>query len=172
MRKIVVMAFALCFMLSGVALAEPKIGVVDMQKIATQSDPAKDAQKRMEKKFGAERAQLEKQTKALQKQAEGLKGSSVTEEKKVDFIRKKRELDEKARNFARRVEQDNIQIRQEMVAIIYRASYEVAQRKNFDFIVDIAAGGVLYAQQSMDLTADVLAEANRLWKTGEWKKKK
>lgn len=171
MRKIVMIAIAFCLLMSGVAMAQ-QIGVVDMNKIATQSDPAKDAQKRMEKKFGAERAQLEKQTKDLQKVAEGLKGSSATEEKKVDFIRQKRALDEKARNFARRVEQDNAQIRQDMVAMIYRASYEVAQKRKFDFIVDIAAGGVLYAQQSMDLTADVLAEVNRLWKTGEWKKKK
>lgn len=31
-------------------------------------------------------------------------------------------------------------------------------------MVDITAGGVLYADQTMDLTQDVLAEVNRLHK--------
>ena len=40
----------------------------------------------------------------------------------------------------------------------------MAQRKNFNFVVDVTAGGVLYAEQSMDLTKDVLAEVNKMFK--------
>ena len=165
MRKVLVMAVIACLMTASVAMAEVKIGVVDMQVVATQSDPAKDAQNKMKSKYGAERSQLEKQGKDLQKRAEGLKGD-VSEEKKVEFIRLKRDLDEKTRNFARKVEQDEVKIRQDMVTLVFRAAYEVAQRKGFNFVVDVTAGGVLYAEQSMDLTQDVLAEVNKLWKSG------
>lgn len=166
MRKVLFMVMAACLLTANVAMAEVKIGVVDMQVVATQSEPAKDAQNKMKGKYGKERDQLEKQTGDLQKKAEGLKGSNVSEEKKVDFIRQKRDLDEKTRNFARKVEQDEMKIRQDMVTLVFRAAYEVAQRKGFNFVVDVTAGGVLYAEQSMDLTKDVLEEVNKLWKSG------
>ena len=167
MRKVFFMALAACLLTANVALAaEVKIGVVDMQVVATQSEPAKDAQNKMKSKFGKERDQLEKQAADLQKKAEGLKGANVPEEKKVDFIRQKRDLDEKTRTFARKVEQDEMKIRQDMVTLVFRAAYEVAQRKGFNFVVDVTAGGVLYAEQSMDLTKDVLDEVNKLWKSG------
>lgn len=166
MRRVFFMTLAVCLLTAGVALAETKIGVVDMQVVATQSEPAKDAQNKMKSKYGAERDQLEKQTKDLQQKAEALKNPSASEEKKVEFIRLKRDLDEKTRNFARKVEQDEMKIRQDMVTLVFRAAYEVAQRKGFNFVVDVTAGGVLYAEQSMDLTKDVLEEVNKLWKSG------
>ena len=51
-----------------------------------------------------------------------------------------------------------------MVTLVFNATYEVAQRKGFNFVVDITAGGVLYADKSMDLTQDVLLEVNKLYK--------
>ena len=51
-----------------------------------------------------------------------------------------------------------------MVTLVFSATYEVARAKGFNFVVDVTAGGVLYADQSMDLTKEVLAEVNKLYK--------
>ena len=40
-----------------------KIGVVDMQTVATQSEPAQAAKKQMESKYGKERQSLENRAK-------------------------------------------------------------------------------------------------------------
>lgn len=174
MRKVLLMTLALCVMMASVAFAEEaaapaaapaaKIGVVDMQAVATQSDPAKAAKKQMESKYGKEREALEKQGETLKKKAEALKDPKASEEKKLEFIRLKQELDQKTRNFLRKVEQEEIKLRQDMVTLVFNATYEVAQRKGFNFVVDITAGGVLYADKSMDLTQDVLLEVNKLYK--------
>ena len=171
MRKSVLSFLAACLFMSGPALAADassvppaKIGVVDMQTVATQSDPAKAAKEQMEAKYGKERANLEKQGNALKKQAEALKNPKVSEEKKLAFIRAKQEMDQKTRNFLRKVEQDEVKLRQDMVTLVFSATYEVARAKGFNFVVDVTAGGVLYADQSMDLTQDVLAEVNKLYK--------
>ena len=168
MRKLMYLTLAVCLMMAGAAnAAEPaaaKIGVVDMQAVATQSEPAQAAKKQMESKYGKERAALEKQGEALKKAAEELKGPKASDEKKLAFIRKKQELDQKTRNFLRKVEQDEVKLRQDMVTLVFNATYNVAQRKGFNFVVDITAGGVLYADQSMDLTQDVLAEVNKMHK--------
>ena len=163
MRKLMYLTLAVCLMMAGAVAAnaaEPaaaKIGVVDMQAVATQSEPAQAAKKQMESKYGKERA-------ALEKQGEALKGPKASDEKKLAFIRKKQELDQKTRNFLRKVEQDEVKLRQDMVTMVFNATYNVAQKKGFNFVVDITAGGVLYADQTMDLTQDVLAEVNRLHK--------
>ncbi|MBO4301377.1 MAG: OmpH family outer membrane protein [Desulfovibrio sp.] len=172
MRKLLLMAVAACLLLMGgqVRAADTgtapavKIGVVDMQTVATQSEPAQAAKAQMESKFGKERANLEKQGEALKKKAESLKNPKISEEKKLDFIRAKQELDQKTRNFLRKVEQEEVKLRQDMVTLVFSATYEVARAKGFNFVVDVTAGGVLYADQSMDLTKEVLAEVNKLYK--------
>lgn len=178
MRKVVMAAVMACLFFAGQALAADnaatpavKIGVVDMQTVATQSEPALAAKKQMEDKFGKERESLEKQGERLKKKAEGLKNPKVSEEKKLEFIRGKQELDQKTRNFMRKVEQEEVKLRQDMVTLVFSATYEVAKAKGFSFVVDVTAGGVLYADQSMDLTQDVLAEVNKLYKEKKSEKK-
>ena len=156
MRKLMYLTLAVCLMMAGAVAAnaaEPaaaKIGVVDMQAVATQSEPAQAAKKQMESKYGKERAALEKQGEALKKSAEELKGPKASDEKKLAFIRKKQELDQKTRNFLRKVEQDEVKLRQDMVTMVFNATYNVAQKKGFNFVVDITAGGVLYADHGPD----------------------
>ncbi len=155
MRTVVLMTLAACLLMAGAAFAADenaapavKIGVVDMQTVATPREPAQ----------------------AAKKKAEDLKNPKASEEKKLAFIRAKQELDQKTRNFLRKVEQDEVKLRQDMVTLVFSATYEVARAKGFNFVVDVTAGGVLYADQSMDLTQDVLAEVNKLYKAGGAKK--
>ncbi len=172
MRKFFVMLLLAVFSVSTAYAADaastpaaaPKIGVVDMQTVATTSDPAKSAKDEMEKKYGKERKALEDEGEKLRKRAEKLKDPKSSEDAKLAFLRSKQELDQKTRTFMRKVEQDEVKIRQEMVTLVFNATYNVAQRKQFTFVVDVTAGGVLYAEQSMDLTQDVLEEVNKLFK--------
>lgn len=152
------------------AVPPAKIGVVDMQTVATDSDPAKAAKAQLEAKYGKDKAALEKQGQALKKQAEALKNPKASEQKKVDFIKAKQKLDQDTRNFMRKVEQDEVKLRQDMVTLVFSATYEVAKRLGFNFVVDVTAGGVLYADQSMDLTQEVLAEVNKIYAANKDKK--
>lgn len=72
---------------------------------------------------------MEKQGEALKKKAEDLKNPKASEEKKLAFIRAKQELDQKTRNFLRKVEQDEVKLRQDMVTLVFSATYEVARAK-------------------------------------------
>ena len=171
MRKFLVLTFVALFAMVGVVSAADtaqtsaalKIGVVDMQTLAQDSDPAKAGRAELEKKYGKERKDLEDEGEKLRKRAEKLKDPKASEESKLAFLRAKQDLDQKTRNFLRKVEQEEIKLRQDMVTLVFNATYEVAQRKGFNFVVDITAGGVLYADKSMDLTQDVLLEVNKLY---------
>ena len=81
MRKFLVLTFVALFAMVGVVSAADtaqtsaalKIGVVDMQTLAQDSDPAKAGRAELEKKYGKERKDLEDEGEKLRKRAEKLK---------------------------------------------------------------------------------------------------
>jgi len=170
MWKMCITAVAICLFMANVALAaELKIGIVDMREIATNSEPAKKAKATMTAKFGAEKDKLEKQGKDLQKQADALKSSSgnqtreALEQKRSEFIRKKQDLDQKAREFSAKVEKEDVQLRNELLDVVFKAAKDFAVKKGITYLVD-AGSGILYADPSMDVTKDFMEEVNRQWK--------
>lgn len=170
MFKVVSLALTACLLLAGSAFADMKIGVFNSQAVAMDSDAAKAAQQKLQSQFGAERTQLEKQAKDLQTKGEALQtqvakmNAKEREEKQMEFLRLRRGFEEKSRNFARKVENTENQIRQSMAQQIYQAAQTVAQQQKLDLILDAASGSVMYATPQLDITKAVLAEVNRLWK--------
>ena len=171
MFRVVSLALVIGVLLAGSAFAaDTKIGVFNSQAVAMDSDAAKAAQQKLQSQFGAEKNQLEKQAKDLQSKGEALQAQMATlsakarEEKQMEFLRLRRDFEEKSRNFARKVENSEAQIRQSMARQIYEASLAVAKKRNLDLILDAATGSVMFATPEMDITKDVLAEVNRLWK--------
>ncbi|MFR0874187.1 MAG: OmpH family outer membrane protein [Bilophila wadsworthia] len=113
-----------------------------------------------------------KQAKDLQSKGEALQAqvakmsAKEREDKQMEFLRLRRAFEEKSRNFARKVENTENQIRQSMAQQIYDAATTIAKQQKLDLILDAAAGSVMYATPSLDITKPVLAEVNRLWKAG------
>ena len=135
-------------------------------------DEKKAAQQKLQSQFGAEKTQLENQAKDLQSKGEALQAqvakmsAKEREDKQMEFLRLRRAFEEKSRNFARKVENTENQIRQSMAQQIYDAATTIAKQQKLDLILDAAAGSVMYATPTLDITKPVLAEVNRLWKAG------
>ena len=168
MRGLLALTLTVFLFLAGAARADDappvKIGVVDMQTIAMECEPAKAFKEQMEKKYGKERSSLEKAGQDIKKQAEALKNPKAAEAKKVAFLKSRQKLEQDTRNFMRKVEQEEVKFRQDMVAMVFNAAYEVAKQKGYTFVVDVTGGGVLYADPSLDLTKDVMEQLNKNYK--------
>ena len=168
MFRVLSLALVACLLMAGSAFADMKIGVFNSQAVAMDSDAAKAAQQKLQSQFGAEKTQLEKQAKDLQSKGEALQAqvakmsAKEREDKQMEFLR----FEEKSRNFARKVENTENQIRQSMAQQIYDAATTIAKQQKLDLILDAAAGSVMYATPTLDITKPVLAEVNRLWKAG------
>lgn len=174
MQRILILAAALVLAWTSVAVAaELKIAIVNMQAIASQSEAAQNAQQKMKATFGTEKDQLEKQANDLKKKADDMKvqaaalSAEAKEDKKVEFIRLKRDLEDKTRAFARKVEAAELRVRQEMAALILQAAKEYGEKKGYTLILDGAAAGVVHADKGIDATKDLLEEVNRLYRTGK-----
>lgn len=174
MRRIMMLFVAMMLIGSGTAMgADLKIGLVNMQKLATQSEAAQVAQKKMKETFGAEKSALDKQAAELQKKGEAMQAQSAAlspeakEDKKIEFLRLRRDFEEKARTFSRKVEAAEMRIRQEMADLIIQATNTYAKKKGYDLVLDGASAGVIHADKGMDITDDVLAEVNKLWRANK-----
>jgi outer membrane protein len=169
MWKMCIPAVAVCLLTAGAASAEIKIGVVDMRVIMHESDPGKKAKETLTSKFKPESERLEKQSKALQKQAEELKKPAASssrealEEKRVKFIRQKQDLDQKYQEFRTKAEKEEATLLNEMREVVFRAAQDFAKKNNINYLVD-AGSGILYADDSMDVTKAMVEEVNRVWK--------
>ena len=171
MFRIMSLALVACLMMGGTALsADLKVGVFNSQAVAMDSDAAKAAQKKLQGQFGAEKNQLESQAKALQSKGEALQAQMASlsnkakEEKQMEFLRLRRDFEEKSRNFARKVENSEVQIRQSMARQMLEATSNVAKKRDLDLVLDAGAGGIMFATPALDITQDVLSEVNRIWK--------
>ena len=168
MFRVLSLALVACLLMAGSAFADMKIGVFNSQAVAMDSDAAKAAQQKLQSQFGAEKTQLEKQAKDLQSKGEALQAqvakmsAKEREDKQMEFLRLRRAFEEKSR----KVENTENQIRQSMAQQIYDAATTIAKQQKLDLILDAAAGSVMYATPTLDITKPVLAEVNRLWKAG------
>lgn len=173
MYRILIMCMMALIMSTGVASAKASIGVLDMQKIAAESEPTKNAMTTMQTKYGKQRDQLNAQAKNLQAKEQALSKQFATlskealKSRQTEFMALQKDFSEKSRAFSMNVEQDEIKIKQNIFQLVSQASANIAKRKGLTFIVDIAAGGVLYYTAKMDVTKDIITEVNKLWKASK-----
>ena len=96
MFRVLSLALVACLLMAGSAFADMKIGVFNSQAVAMDSDAAKAAQQKLQSQFGAEKTQLEKQSKDLQSKGEALQAqvakmsAKEREDKQMEFLRLRR----------------------------------------------------------------------------------
>ncbi len=162
MRKTLLLSFVFVVLFAAVARAEGTIAVANLQKVAAECEALEATRQGMEKKFGGQKAELEKERAALEKKAAEYQKKAPTDKQRQDFIKQQREYSEKTQAFMRLLQADEMRARQEIDALMDRAAKEIAGRKNYSLVLDVSTAP--YFAPNMDITADMLAETNALWK--------
>ena len=164
MRKGILLS--LCFLLLSTvaAHAQPNIAVFNAQKLATESKALEDAKATLDKKFGPQKAELEKQRVSLEKKAAAIKGKP-SEKQQAELSKLHRQYTEKSQAFVRVLQGDELRIRQEIDALIVAAAKKVAADKGYTLILDASA--VVFVEPNADITALMLETVNALWEEGK-----
>jgi outer membrane protein len=160
--KVVIWAMAAGAALAALpAWAEPKIGIVDAQRLMEESPQGKAVSEAMRAEFAPRQRTLQAQEQALKAKQEKLQkdGATMSEEQRT---RAEKELRDGARDFerARGEFQDDINARrnEEMSRLQRTLGEEVrtyAKSQNFDLV--LTAEVVVYAAPTYDITPAVLA---------------
>jgi outer membrane protein len=143
--------------------AEPKIGVVNAQKVLEKAPQAEAARKRLEAEFAPRDKELAEMQKEMRKNEERMEKDgmvmSEAERQKLDreIVSQKRELKRAQEEF-----RDDLNLRrneefgklQKRIAEVILA---VAKENNYDLVL---TDGVLYASDKVDITETVLTRLN------------
>lgn len=171
-RTVVALVAALSctvFSMPSDAQAADKIGVANPMRLSTQSDPGKEAEKQLNSMFGNERKQLESQSADLNKQAEELRkqaaalSENARNERAQKIQKKAQEIESKGAAYTQRLSRVQQEINSQMNEVLRTACENYAKKNGYDIIVDATV--VMFYTKSNDVTAGLIEEVNKVWKS-------
>lgn len=161
MQKLLLSVLLLGF--TGLALAEPKIGFVNTERVFRDSQLAQRAQKKLEREFAARDQELQKQVKQARDLQASLEKEALTlsESERSKRERDLANLNRDIQRAQRELREDVNQRKNEEFAGIHERArktiLDIAKGENFDLIVENA----VYASPRIDITDKVLKALER-----------
>ena len=151
-------AAALLALPAGPALAQSKIGVVQIERIVRDSVPAVRAQKKLEAEFAKREGELAKVSDQLKRMQDELEKDGVTmsetqrRNKERDFNDQSREFQRKQREYREDVNQRRNEELAQVIDHANRVIRQIAEQEKYDVILQEAA----YANPRIDITDKVI----------------
>jgi len=152
-------ALGLCLALpAGAAVAQGKIGVVQIERIVRDSAPALRAQKKLEAEFSKREAELGKVADQLKRMQDELEKEGVTmsetqrRNKERDFNDLSRDFQRKQREYREDVNQRRNEELSQVIEAANRIIRQIATDEKYDIIFQEAA----YANPRIDITDKVI----------------
>ena len=154
---------------AGAARADVRLGYIDSSRIWTEYKDAQEAQQRFERQVQGwrdEAAEKERSVGDLRREVRDQSPvlSALKRQEKESALQK---AISEYESFVQdvwgpngRATQENGRATDEIVALVRRAVEKVAGQKGLDLVLDASGGFIIYADKSLDLTNDVLAELN------------
>jgi outer membrane protein len=143
---------------AGHALAQGKIGVVQIERIVRDSAPALRAQKKLEAEFSKREAELNKMADQLKRMQDELEKDGVTmsesqrRSKERDFNELTRDFQKRQRDYREDVNQRRNEELTQVVDQANRIIRQIAEQEKYDIIFQEAA----YANPRIDITDKVI----------------
>jgi outer membrane protein len=143
---------------AGAALAQGKIGVVQIERIVRDSAPALRAQKKLEAEFSKREAELNKMADQLKRMQDELEKDGVTmsetqrRSKERDFNELTRDFQKRQRDYREDVNQRRNEELSQVVDQANRIIRQIAEQEKYDIIFQEAA----YANPRIDITDKVI----------------
>jgi outer membrane protein len=156
--KLKIFAIAALIALALPAAAEVRIGVINMERVMRESEPAKKASGKLEKEFKKRSGDLDKVRQQAQSMQEDLEKNGVTMSDSARAAKSK-ELADLSRDLQRKQREYNEDLNarrnEELQSIVEKTNQVIrsmAEKENFDLIVQEA----VYASHSVDITEKVI----------------
>jgi outer membrane protein len=159
---------------AGLLLAGPaaaaesvRIAVVNQQRALASSNEGRAAEKALKSLMQKKRTELEPLEQELKRQQEEFESQkyvlsrSALEERKLDLLKRQRDLQRSMREAEDDLEIENRRLMQPLVKRIEQALSELGKEKDFTVILETKSTAVLYAEESIDITDLVIKKLNK-----------
>lgn len=165
-KSLIIAVLALGFF-GSVAMAEVKIGYIDMEKAIQATKAGKSAKKTLEKEFNKRKKELSKKEADLKKMNEDLEKKALVLSDDVR-LKKQQELQTEMLKYRKMIQENQIAIQKKqqkltvpIVKKIQKIMASIAEKDNYTMILEKRENGVLWAKKSANLTDRVVKEFNK-----------
>lgn len=165
--QIAILTFAGLLLAGPAAAAESvRIAVVNQQRALASSNEGRAAEKALKSLMQKKRTELEPLEQELKRQQEEFESQkyvlsrSALEERKLDLLKRQRDLERSMREAEDDLEIENRRLMQPLVKRIEQALSEIGKEKDFTVILETKSTAVLYAEESIDITDLVIQKLN------------
>jgi outer membrane protein len=169
MKKIILVLSMVFLVFGSAAIAEVKIGVVNMQKALDKCDAGKASIEKIKKEYQAKQIEIDAKSKALQKMQDELNNqSSLLSEsaKKEKLAQYQKELKE----LKRFIQDSNEELKRKEAEAVNKIGKELAEvvRKlgkelKYTIILEEMGAGAIYFSNKVDITDLVVERYNKEW---------
>lgn len=169
MRKIILAAVLFCFAVSGSALAQEKIAIVDVQQIILTSKAGQNAAKELRtlaenasKKVQAKETEVKKLAEDINKQKNSLSNSALND-KNIELNKKGVELDRLQKDLQAELQQTEALKLEAVFKELEPVVRDYAIEKKFDVVLLKQPGLILYSKPEVDITKDIITRFDTKW---------
>lgn len=173
MKKILFLTAIFVLLLQMPAFAETKIGVFRLQKVVTESDYGKEVMARMKAKFEPLKIDLDRETAEVKKLEKELKTQDLAlkleakQDKLREYRRKVRDLQDSYAAFEEKqqIEQQRLgaPVREKLAKVVDK----YCKDNNFTIVFEVMSAGVVYVDEAVDISDQIIAELNKMKKAGK-----
>jgi outer membrane protein len=174
MKRAILVGSALFLVLGTIATTaraqELKIGYIDSERIFAEYTATKDAQDQFDRDVEAWRKQAEQSEKDLQEMRDDLESQRLLLSEKA-LQEKEMAVQAKASEYERfiqsiwgptgKIAERNAELTKPIVEKIRKVLDKLGAEQGYSIIFDAADGNIVYGEQALDLTDQVLAELNK-----------
>jgi outer membrane protein len=160
MKKIFLMTL---LSMSAIALAETKVGFVDVQKAIQSTASGKKAKGQLDAEFKKRKESLDKKKADIEKMGQDLEKKKTVLSEEV-LSKKQMELQEEMMKFQKNVAENQLEIQKKEKELVdpilekmHKVIEKVAKEKGFSLVIEKTPQNVLFAQKDVDLTDDVVS---------------
>ncbi|MCW5892584.1 MAG: OmpH family outer membrane protein [bacterium] len=147
---------------AGVARADSKVGIVDMQRALNECDAGRRAKDQVKSKFERAQNQLKNQREELDRAREDYekRATVMREEQRRDLEKdlEGRTLDFKRKyeDFQRDLKRTDAELTSGIVEELYNIVADYGQQQQYTFILEASSGALLYGEKSLDITDEII----------------
>jgi outer membrane protein len=156
---------------NGLAATMLKVAVVDLQGALNATSEGIAAKETLRKKHMAKQAQVDKMKFELDTMEEKIKSPVISEEAQADlkdrYRQEKAKLIEYVTLAKEEEERENQQLSARILEGLIKISQEIAKTDNYSIILEKSGSGVVYFEDSMDITDTVVKIYNERYQAGQ-----
>lgn len=156
---------------SGMAATMLKVAVVDLQGALNATSEGLAAKETLRKKHVAKQEQVDKMKAELYTMEEKIKSPVISEEAQKELAekygQKKSQLIEYVTLAKEEEDRENQQLSARILEGLIKIAQEIARTDNYSIILEKSGSGVVYFEDSMDITDRVVKIYNERYQAGE-----